>query len=383
MKIITLLDSSNPIISKQILFDMKKVALLIFAFSLAAILTNCSSDPEKQRILEKARQKASGAAAAEKDEVLTKAQVYFGALPELASNDANPITPEKVALGQTLYYDKRLSKDGNISCNSCHNLESHGVDNLPTSPGDLGKNGDRNSPTVLNAAFHTSQFWDGRAKDVEEQAGMPIMNPVEMNIPSKEFLVERLKGIAIYGELFKAAYPKSEDPITYDNLQNAIGAFERTLVTPGRIDDYLKGDVSAITQQEKKGLVAFIETGCITCHMGPQFGGQLNQKFGLFGNYWEFTGSDKIDDGLATQTGKDGDKYIFKTPGLRNVTKTQPYFHDGSIADLSEAVKIMAKLQLNKELTEEQVNDITAFLKTLEGEVPENARKIPEVLALN
>lgn len=348
---------------------------LFFAFVFMA----CGSDPEKEKILERAKQNAAGASV--KDEVLDLARVYFKPLRMSAEIESNMLSNEKVALGQALYYDKRLSKDGNISCNSCHNLETFGVDNLTFSPGDEGKNGDRNSPTVLNAAFHSSQFWDGRANDVEEQAGMPILNPVEMNIPSESFLIDRLSKIEEYQALFAKAYPNDANPISYKNLTQAIGAFERTLVTPAPIDAYLGGDKTALNDQQKRGLKTFVETGCITCHMGGQFGGTLMQKFGLFADYWEHTGSDPIDDGRFKVTGNESDKYIFKSSGLRNVTQTSPYFHDGSVAELDKAVIIMAKVQLNKDLTEDQVKDIVAFLGSLEGEVPAFAKKVPEFLA--
>lgn len=308
-------------------------------------------------------------------ELQKRAKTLFGELPEIADNPENPITEEKVILGKQLYFDVRLSKDNTQSCNTCHNLNTFGVDNLPTSPGNDGKNGTRNSPTVLNAALHASQFWDGRNKDVEEQAGGPILNPVEMAMPSEEFVIERLSGIKEYKELFAKAFPQEEQPITYKNLQKAIGAFERKLITPSKFDDYLAGNDEALNEQEKRGLETFMTTGCITCHSGNALGGQLIQKFGLFGNYWELTKSDRIDEGRFEVTQNEADKYFFKSPSLRNVEKTYPYFHDGSVANLNEAVKIMAKLQLNKELTEEETNDIVAFLNTLTGDVPQEFKQ--------
>lgn len=283
----------------------------------------------------------------------------------------------KVTLGHALYYDTRLSKTGNNSCNSCHNLATFGVDNLPFSPGDAGKNGERNSPTTLNAALHRMQFWDGRAKDVEEQAGMPILNPVEMAIPSKSFLESRLSDLPYYQDLFKKAFPNEKSPVNYSNLQKAIGAFERTLITPSRFDKYLEGDKTALSEAEKSGLISFMMIGCTTCHSGELLGGTQLQKFGVHGNYWEYTKSEKIDKG-AFALSKDTTKlYQFKVPSLRNVSKTYPYFHDGSVKDLAEAIKIMAKVQLNYDISSEETANIVAFLKALDGNVPVEATKPP------
>lgn len=301
---------------------------------------------------------------------------YDGVLVEYTGSFDRLPAPDKIEnrylvdLGQQLYFDKRLSKDGTQSCNSCHNLETYGVDNLPTSPGDLGKNGDRNSPTTVNAALHASQFWDGRAKHVEEQAGMPILNPVEMNIPSKHFLVNRLKNVPQYNALFAKAFPNQSQPLTYDNIQVAIGAFERQLITPSRVDDYLNGNTSALSLKEKKGMLTFSTVGCTTCHNGPALGGNMLQKFGVYDNYWTHTNSKHIDNGKMVSTGNELDQFMFKVPALRNIEKTHPYFHDGSVKDLSTAVDIMAKVQLNKELSEAQIENITAFLNALTGEVP-------------
>ena len=306
----------------------------------------------------------------------------FQSLPSAANNPNNEVTAAKVQLGHVLYFDNRLSKDGNISCNSCHNLSTFGVDNLPTSPGDGGKNGDRNSPTVLNAALHTVQFWDGRAADVEQQAGMPILNPVEMAIPNEKFLIDRLSQIELYKSLFKNAYPNDANPITYENLRKAIAAFERKLLTPSRFDEYLGGKLDALSLEEKKGLMTFVARGCNSCHNGPLLGGNSIQKFGVFGNYWEYTKSEHIDKGLAAQTGNDADLYKFKVPSLRNIAKTGPYFHDGSVKSLEEAIKIMAKSQVNQQLTDSELKNMVAFLSALTGDVPENLKKAPQELAV-
>lgn len=301
----------------------------------------------------------------EKQALLEKANMYFAALPAVADNPANPVTEAKVSLGKMLYMDKTLSKNGTISCNSCHNLETFGVDNLPTSPGDDGKLGGRNSPTVFNAALHLTQFWDGRAADVETQAGMPIMNPVEMMMPDESVVVERVKANPEYAALFQAAFPEEADPMSFQSVRYAIAAFERTLLTPSRFDDYLGGNLDAISYEEAKGMETFINSGCIACHKGVVIGGQELQKFPLFGSYESKTGSTTIDKGKFENTKNESDAFLFKPQSMRNVEKTYPYFHDGKVADLAAAVRIMGELELNKNLTDEEVNSIVTFLKSL------------------
>jgi cytochrome c peroxidase len=308
-----------------------------------------------------------------------QAQSLFGVLPSEAPNPDNEITPEKVYLGKVLFYDTRLSAKGNNSCNSCHNLATYGVDNEPVSDGDEGLTGDRNSPTVYNAALAFVQFWDGRSGDVEDQAGGPILNPVEMNMHSEEVLEERLDAIPEYVQLFEAAFPGTEKPVSFEHVQLAIAAFERTLLTPSRFDTYLEGDADMLREQEKRGLEAFIEVGCSACHLGILMGGNMYQKFGLFKPYHELTGSEKIDKGRAEVTEKESDTFMFKVPTLRNVAETYPYFHDGSITDLEEAVRIMAVTQLGRELTDYEAEDITVFLKSLTGKIPEEAIVEPEL----
>ncbi|HHJ65092.1 MAG TPA: cytochrome-c peroxidase [Aquifex aeolicus] len=317
--------------------------------------------------------------------LLEEARRYFKPLPEVAESKENPVTPEKVELGKMLYYEPRLSKSGWISCNSCHNIATYGVDNLPTSIGHRWQLGPRNAPTTLNAALHTAQFWDGRAKDVEEQAKGPVLNPIEMAMDSPEAVVERLRSIPEYVELFKKAFPGEKDPLNYDNVAKAIAAFERTLMTPSKFDKFLKGDVNALTRKEKEGLKLFMELGCASCHNGPAVGGNTFAKFGVVEAYWEatrdFVTLDKptmpMDVGKFAVTHKKEDLYVFKVPSLRNISRTYPYFHDGSVWNLEDAVQVMAKVQLGKELTEDQVDKIVAFLKALDGEIPKHALELP------
>lgn len=307
-------------------------------------------------------------------ELLTQAQTFF---QPISSVELPELDSAKVELGKYLYFDTRLSKEGNISCNSCHNLNTYGVDNLAFSPGDDGSLGGRNSPTVFHAALHSMQFWDGRAKDVEEQAGGPILNPVEHNIKDERELEQRLRKVELYKEKFAAVYPAQKEPITFSNITNAIGAFERTLMPASRFDRYLEGDRDALTAQEQKGLEAFMTVGCTTCHSGVAMGGQMFQKFGLYGDYWMETKSEKVDKGLADLSKKEAENYFFKVPGLRNIVHTGPYFHDGSVEDLKEAVRIMASLQTNITLTQEQLEDITVFLGSLSSDIPAEVKKSP------
>jgi cytochrome c peroxidase len=305
--------------------------------------------------------------------VATSASVYaednswknaFAPLPENAATAEYPLTPERVALGKKLYFDTRLSINNKMSCNSCHKLETFGVDNEPTSPGHEGKRGGRNSPTVYNAALHVAQFWDGRAKDVEAQALGPILNPGEMGMPSEATVLERLSKDPKTVAEFAAAFPGEANPLTYANVGKAIGAFERTLLTPSRFDNYLKGDESALTPAEKAGGKLFVQTGCTACHMGATMGGQIYQKLGLVKEY------PTKDMGRFEVTKSEADKKMFKVPSLRNVAKTAPYFHDGSVKTLNEAISQMGEYQLGKKLTKEEVESIALFLGSLTGTPP-------------
>lgn len=278
----------------------------------------------------------------------------------------------KFQLGKVLYYEKGLSKNSNISCNSCHNLEKFGVDNEPTSPGTDGVRGGRNSPTSLNAHLHIAQFWDGRAKTVELQAQGPILNPIEMGCPSQSFVIEKVQSNPKYAGLFLKAFPNQL--MDYEKLTSTIGYFERFLNTPSRFDKFLANDFEALNEKEKLGLNIYIETGCQSCHNGIALGGSMYETFGKYDNYQKHTTSKKIDNGMFDLTKNENDRFKFKVPSLRNITETYPYFHDGSVSNINEAVKIMAKIQLNKELSESQIEAIVAFLGTLKGEIPEYAK---------
>lgn len=352
---------------------MKKI-LLLSCICLLVAAFSCNPSGTKNK-------KETVAAGGYNDDSLRNvAHAYFKVLPVVAESKENPVTTAKADLGKMLYYDTRLSLTGNNSCNTCHNLATFGVDNEATSEGDAGKRGTRNSPTVFNAALHNMQFWDGRAKNVEEQAGGPILNPIEMGMPHKDIVIERLAGVKQYQDMFKAAFPNEAKPITYDNLERAIGAFERTLLTPSRFDQYMQGAKNALTPEEKAGLLAFVRSGCTTCHNGVGIGGGTMQRFGLVTDYRNFTHSQVNDEGRKTVTRFTADKDVFKVPGLRNISETYPYFHDGSVAELDSAVTIMAKAQLNRNLSKQELKQIVAFLNTLTGEVNPEAKKIPPAL---
>ena len=299
------------------------------------------------------------------DDTLKPFLPVFGKPLKVAQLPNQRLESAKVELGRTLYHEKRLSRDNSISCNSCHDTMGFGVDGKKFSLGFEGHLTGRNSPTSFNAFMHVTQFWDGRAPTVEEQAKGPILAGGEMAMPSAEAVVEKLGKIEGYEKLFKAAFPDSKPAITYDNVGKAIGAYERLFVTPGRFDQLLEGKTSALKANERRGLKKFVSTGCVTCHTGNLLGGNTYQKVGLV-NPWP----NQKDQGRFDLTKKEADKMFFKVPSLRNIAKTGPYFHDGSETKLEAAVTKMARHQLGKELSKEDHADIVAFLKSLTGKLP-------------
>jgi len=282
---------------------------------------------------------------------------YFSPLPD-SHIDKNKFK-DLISLGERLYFEKRLSINNQMSCNTCHRIDNFGVDNEPTSPGHEGKRGERNSPSTFNSSMHIAQFWDGRAKDVEEQALGPILNPIEMGMKSEKDVVNKLKSTSDYIKAFKTAFPKQKDTLTYRNIGVAIGAYERTLVTPSRFDSFLKGNMSALNQQEKRGLKKFINKGCVACHSGPLLGGNDYQLIGAVNEYKTH------DMGRYNVTKDEDDKKMFKVPSLRNVMRTAPYFHDGSVKTIDEAIRLMAHHQLDENVGPGFIEDVKAFLNTL------------------
>ncbi|MGC2183180.1 MAG: cytochrome c peroxidase, partial [Terriglobales bacterium] len=309
-----------------------------------------------------------------KVQVNAEALKLFAPLPAVMSSPDNPVTDEKVTLGRVLYYDPRLSASQKISCNTCHPLDAYGAESKPVSTGHKNQKGTRNAPTVYNAAGHFVQFWDGRAPTVEEQAKGPITNPVEMAMPSNAAAVQVIKSIPEYVALFQTAFPKDkDDPITYNNMALAIGAFERELVTPSRWDAFIEGDLSALTDAEKSGFNTFAATGCQWCHYGSYVGGASYQKLGVV-KPWP----NQTDLGLYQVTKEGMDKMVFKVPSLRNIKKTGPYFHDGSVPTLDQAIRNMAVHQRGVTLTDAQVKSIEIWMDSLTGQVPMNYIKPPE-----
>ena len=296
----------------------------------------------------------------------------FAALPDVSSSDYGAAV---IDLGRMLYLDPRLSKNHDISCASCHPLDRFGADGQPTSPGHKGARGGRNSPTTMNAGLQIAQFWDGRAATLEEQAKGPVLNPIEMAMTSEEAVVKTLQSIPGYVEAFAAAFPNNDPPLTYETMARAIGAFERGLLTPSPFDAWLKGKNDALDPAQRQGLDLFVTTGCTACHAGVGIGGATYQKLGLVKPY------PTEDLGRFAVTNNEAEKYFFKVPSLRNVTKTGPWFHDGSVGSIEEAVTLMARHQLGKELPVDEVASIVAFLGSLTGEIdPEYiaARPLPE-----
>jgi cytochrome c peroxidase len=292
--------------------------------------------------------------------------------PILPLPDSADVDMDKVLLGRSLYFDTALSGDGTVSCATCHMLEHGGAEPRKTSIGIGGQIGPINSPTVLNSSYNFVQFWDGRAKDLQEQAAGPVENPSEMGA-KWENVVKRLAKNEEYAAAFAKLY---EDGITKDNATDAIAEYEKSLITPSRFDAYLKGDDTAITDAEKQGYATFKEVGCTACHSGINVGGAMFQKLGLVKDYFKDRGTEitEADLGRFNVTKNEAEKHFFKVPTLRNVELTSPYLHDGSRATLEETVKVMGTYQLGRELTAAQVNSIVTFLKTLTGTLPAHAK---------
>ena len=315
--------------------------------------------------------------------LLERAQQLFKPLPKDAGTAEYPVTPERVALGRALFFEPRVSTDGVISCAKCHQPALYGTDALPRSIGNSGKLLPRNVPTVFNTALQFAQHYGGNRKDVEEQAVKALISPLAYGNADYAAFETKLRAITGYRPMFEKAFPGEAEPMTVENWGKAIGAYERVLLTPAAFDRYLQGDSAALRVQAKRGLDKFITVGCVGCHNGVTVGGQMYQKFGVTQDYWIATGSKEIDlfkghdKGRFQDTKNEADAFIFKVQQLRNVAVTPPYFHDGSVADLHDAVRIMAKLQLGRDLGADEVNDIVAFLESLTGDVPEQFASVP------
>jgi cytochrome c peroxidase len=303
------------------------------------------------------------------DDLMKRAQTVFKPIPSTPPRlEGNPLSPEKIELGKMLYFDPRLSSSALISCNTCHNIGMGGDDYQETSTGHGWQKGPRNAPTVLNSVFNLAQFWDGRAPDLKEQAKGPVQASVEMN-NTPEMAVKTLKSMPGYIEAFKHAFPYEKDPVTFENMASAIEAFEATLLTPNcRFDMYLRGNSSALTSTEKIGLRLFMDQGCSACHGGINIGGAGYFAFGVVDQPGE--GIMAGDVGRSKVTGTKSDEYVFKSPTLRNIVLTPPYFHSGKVWGLREAVAIMGSAQLGTSLTKMDIDKILAFLDATTGDQP-------------
>lgn len=315
--------------------------------------------------------------AVEKDNLLARARKVLAPLPPDMSVAGKPFTPAMVALGRLLFFDPRISLDGTVSCARCHQPSLYGTDSLPRSLGAADRVNPRNAPTILNAALQISAHWIGNRKDVEDQAIQALVGPPSFGNPDYKTAMARIKAIPGYLPLFRKAFPRDRDPVNEKNWGAAIGAYKRTLVTPSPLDDFLKGKQEALPKAAKGGLRDFMGIGCTACHSGAGLGGKMYAKFGLTGNYWKATGSKEIDKGRNAVTGNPADLYVFKVPVLRNVSMTPPYFHDGSVGELSRAVRIMADVQLGKNLSGNQVRGIVTFLGSLAGPLPKRFAAVP------
>ncbi|MFN0317126.1 MAG: cytochrome-c peroxidase [Burkholderiales bacterium] len=315
--------------------------------------------------------------------LLERAQAQFKPLPADAATAQYPLTPARVELGRKLFYETRVSTDGKQSCAECHQPQFYGTDALPRSIGNSGKLIPRNVPTVFNTALQFAQHYGGNRVDVEEQALKALISPLAYGNKDYAMAEAKLRAIPGYRPLFEKAFPGEAEPITAANWSKAIGAYERTLLTPAPFDRYLKGDTNALDKQARQGLDKFMALGCSGCHGGVLVGGQMYQKFGITADYWTLTGSQEIelfkgrDKGRFQDTKNDADAFMFKVQQLRNVAVTPPFFHDGSVAKLEDAVRIMGKLQLGRDLSDADVSDVVAFLESLTGEPPAHFAGVP------
>jgi cytochrome c peroxidase len=298
----------------------------------------------------------------------------FGTLPTEIGSPANELTEAKIDLGRMLYYDPRLSRGQDVACQTCHPLDKWGSDGRRVSEGHRGQQGRRNALSVYHAAGAFALMWDGRSPTIEAQASLPLFEPTEMATVEGD-VVRLVQSIPGYQTAFTAAFPDSRPAVTMINIGNALGAFERKLVTPSRWDAFLGGKTTALDDKEKAGFNAFVEVGCPTCHVGAYVGLTMFQKLGLM-KTWPSV----VDRGRFEVTKQDADAMFFRVPSLRNIDRTGPYFHDGSVAALPEAVRMMALHQLGKELGDAQVEDIVAWLRTLTGDIPQKLIERPPLL---
>jgi cytochrome c peroxidase len=318
----------------------------------------------------------SSAAAADDATLLKQTRELFQPLPSDLNAGEIPGNKERVHLGRLLFFEPRITVDGTVSCATCHLPSLYGTDALATSIGVKQRAHPRNAQTVLNAALSVVNHWRGDRESVEDQATQALTAPISSGHDERA-VVDRIERIPGYASLFKAAFPDERSPITAKTIGTAIGAFERTLLTPSPFDAYLAGNVNALSAAARAGLEKFINTGCVACHRGVGVGGDMYRKFGVLEDYWTLTGSRNVDKGRADVTKDPADLYVFRVAGLRNVAMTPPYFHDGSVAALPDAVKIMARVQLGVSLSDADTSNIVAFLASLTGDLPAEFANVP------
>jgi len=337
---------------------LRNLYLPVFIAGLA--LGACGQDQRMQR----GDSDAAGAASVATDPFRETARAMFGALEPLP---VEAVEAADATLGRALFWDARLSRDGRTACASCHTQDAWGSDARPKSPDARGQLTSRHSQTVFNVTYQPALRWLADRQTAAEQAHGSITGSMGFDRP--EDLVPLLEEYG-YGAAFRAAYPTDEDPVTPERYGDALEAYQATLVTPAPFDAWLAGDDSALTPGQREGLELFTTTGCVACHSGALLGGTLLQRFGVMEDYWTATGSTDIDEGRFAMSGEEGDRYVFRTPMLRNIEHTAPYFHDGTVDRLDDAVRIMARIQLGRTLEDEQVARIVDFLGSLSGDVP-------------
>jgi cytochrome c peroxidase len=330
--------------------------LVFFIFSCGENEKKENSLPEKQDIA-----------------ILKMAKSYFSPLPHFDLNKVSESEKNKIELGKKLFYDTSLSGSGNVNCALCHSFNSYGTVNASVMPGDKGNISTRNPPTLLNSLLQYAFGWDAKYKTLEDQIGGMLLSKTEMGNADSISLIKKLISDKNYAELFDRAFPESKNSLSFLNVEIAVAYFIRSLITRSKFDNYLEGDLQALNTDEKLGIKSFVDNGCVPCHSTSIIGGSMPQKFALFGYYWDFTDSKNIDKGRYLITKKSQDEFVFKVSQLRNIAKTQPYFHDGSIQSLEEAVRIMGMSESNLSLEDKEVKNITAFLLSLTGKVPEHA----------
>jgi len=298
--------------------------------------------------------------------LLERAKTTFGVLPTPPAD-----APERIALGRRLFFETRVSADGKVGCVTCHLPERWGTDGLPRARGVFGRENPRNAPTVFNAAYQMAAHWHADRDSVEDQARRALLGKGSFGLAFEAEAVTRLRALPPpYPEAFRRAFPGDAEPVSIANWGAALGAYERTLLTPSAFDSFLRGQTNALPAAAQAGLEAFMAEGCAGCHDGALVGGRSLRKFGVKADYAPLTHSAPVDEGRFEATHSESDRYVFKVPSLRNVARTRPYFHDGSVATLPEAIAIMAQAELGKSLRPERIGAIASFLETLTGPVP-------------